>query len=249
MYDTACYLPKLILRRVCVDRPSLNAVAETSEGFPSIEAGLCSREATRESTRVSTKETWMFQEAARTVEAALHARPGGCVGFFLELDEDQDGFVCDQDMIDGLQAACHLQAQEASDFVRSLRRPPSNGGLIPVTSLWIAIKCAHRQNSSHDALSPYAQKDWPGGSASRSDQASASSRQSSHREHTHEASIRTMDREQFEVQVLKMSRAACATLHATLQRQHLLQHYIRLEACRMQELESQHTNVYHSALL
>ena len=61
--------------------------------------------------------------------------------------------------------------------------------------------------------------------------------------------MRTIDREQFEVEVLKMSRAACATLHATLQRQQRLQHYIRLEARRMQELESQHINRYSSALL
>jgi hypothetical protein len=83
------------------------------------------------------------------VLAALNARPQGCVGWFMELDKDCDGFVSPQHMIDAvLLLPCRLSSDQALEFVASI--PNTESDNITLSSLWIALQCPDLEHAEDD---------------------------------------------------------------------------------------------------
>ena len=94
----------------------------------------------------------VMSAVSSTVLAAVNTRPQGCVGWFMELDRDCDGFVSPQQMIDAvLLLPCRLSSESALEFVASI--PNTESDDITLSSLWIALQCPdleHAENDSDD---------------------------------------------------------------------------------------------------
>ena len=96
-------------------------------------------------------EVILPSEAVASVRAVMKAGPQGCVGWFMHLDSDCQGYVSTPHMIDAaLLLPCRLTSDQALDFVASI--PGSESHRITLSSLWTLLNCPGLlANGSRDA--------------------------------------------------------------------------------------------------
>jgi len=190
--------------------------------------------------------------AARIIKAALQAHPGGCVGWFLDHDHDENGFVPADQMVEDLVRCCRLTTQDAWEFVGTLAGAAFNSSLIPLSSLWVALH-EHLEDLRDDA--PPARVAWGVAAADIEAERNATGERrwlingALHGREQRYQDVVPASKLEWEEFVLLVSRRAVGIHNDILDRQHHLEESIRLEALRLQDLSSESHASCASALL
>ena len=153
------------------------------------------------------------------VQAQLAAQPHGCVGWFMDLDGDCDGYVSAQDMIDALLLLpCKLTTHQAVEFVAAISADSQD---VSLSSLWIALQCPDLQAQT--------EADECGGGRRRISRAPASGFGQAGDGAGYQFYLPDLTSSQFHVEVFDMSRAATEHLASVSKRLERLQAAVDME--------------------
>ena len=131
--------------------PLILDLYDSNDHMPAI-SNIKRREAvqTRRRQKFVPRALHAMSSVSSTVLAAVNTKPQRCVGWFMELDRDCDGFVSPQQMIDAvLLLPCRLSSESALEFVASI--PNTESDDITLSSLWIALQCPDLEHAENDS--------------------------------------------------------------------------------------------------
>jgi hypothetical protein len=176
----------------------------------------------------------------------LRSQAGGCVGWFLQICGD-DGCLSAQDAVDELRRSCNLSTHDVLELVRSLCDPfPPH--LIRLSTLWAVLCCPHFEDSPATGM--------VGGDIASTQAEVHLDDLDSVWEAIEEGDWNAQDeglylrrnpgmtREEFDREIIRLSKSAADKLDSILDSQEELELCIRLEAQLLQRDDEGTTEVF-----